>query len=176
MTDSHAQYRPKRLGTLHGFVGVGLGQEHLLSLPKVSAIYSLGFKQNRRFKFRSSRLPFSGIHDLPENGLLFGTEVSMFVLFAGTFSTSALIGIKSGPVTAETSITRQFLASPDGDIVARQSTLNPKLGVKMGPIWLKTGPSFLLGSEDVYGSIFGDFLKIGGTAFNVELSYQFSRQ
>jgi len=106
-----------------------------------------------------------------QNSFYIGSEVSIAVVFAGAISISGTTGFKIGRFTTDCSLTRLWLANPSGDVVSRQTTLNPKFGFMIGPIWVKTGPSFLITNENIFGESFGNFLHIGQIPFNIELNY-----
>jgi hypothetical protein len=162
----HGQYHKLRNNNVQfvGTIGLGLGQENIISFPKLSGLAS----------FRLGRNSGAAYGNFQKDALYVGSEASIVVLFAGAVSISGISGIKKGPLTADCALTRLWLANPDGDIVARQTTLNPKFGVMFGPAWLKVGPSFLLTNEDVFRDIFGDFMHVAGLGINLELNYNLS--
>jgi len=144
-----------------GSVGIGIGQENFVSLPKLSAYASYNLLNNID----------STDHNLQKCNIYLGAEVSMFVFFAGAFSISGTAGLQTGPITLDCAITRLWLSDAEGDIAGRQTTLNPKIGGMIGPIWIKAGPSFLLTNENVVSETFGNFMRIGDYYMNVEVNY-----
>jgi hypothetical protein len=147
-----------------GSVGLGLGQENLISLPKLSGMVS----------FKLNNGTYSKLGQLQKFSFYVGTEASIVVFFAGAFSISGTGGFKTGPITTDCSLTKLYLVNPDGNVVARQTTLNPKIGVMIGQVWIKTGPSFLLSEYDIFRETFGNFMHIGNVAFNFEVNYYFA--
>lgn len=147
-----------------GTMGLGVGQENLVSLPKLSGFAS----------FKLGNRSISNHGNFQKNSFYLGAEASIVVFFAGAVSISGTTGLKTGPLSFDCSLTRLWLANPDGDVVARQTTLNPKIGIMMGPVWLKAGPSFLLTDYDIFGESFGNFMHIGNIACNLELNYNLS--
>ncbi len=146
-----------------GSVGIGIGQENFVSLPKLSAYASYNFLNNKE----------GANQELQNCNIYFGLEASMFVFFAGAFSISGTAGLKAGPVTLDCALTRLWLSDSEGDIVGRQTTLNPKIGGMIGPVWIKAGPSFLLTDENVVSETFGNFMRIDNYYINVEVNYFF---
>lgn len=144
-----------------GSVGIGIGQENFVSLPKLGAYASYNLPNNKD----------TTSHNLQKCNIYLGAEVSMFVFFAGAFSISGTAGLQTGPITLDCAITRLWLSDAEGDIAGRQTTLNPKIGGMIGPIWIKAGPSFLLTNENVVSETFGNFMRIGDYYMNVEVNY-----
>lgn len=168
---SHSQYRRNRFYRKHrlqhnsnidwaGTLGVAMGGENLLSVPKLSGYGSLPFGKRRKSHRNFSR-----------NAFYFGSEVSLLVFFGGAFSIAAVTGIKAGPITLDCNINRMILSNPNGDIVGRQSTINPKFGCMLGPVWLKVGPSFLLTDTPIWTDITGGFMQIKDTPLNIEVVF-----
>lgn len=158
-------FRPKNdIVQMVGMAGIGVGQENLVGLPKLSgfASFKLGRQSNSKFG------------NFQKSAFYIGSEASIVVLFAGAASISGTAGFKTGRFTTDCSLSRLWLANSDGDVVARQTTLNPKIGVMIGPVWIKTGPSFLLTNENVFRDLFGNFMHITNIPFNLELNYNFT--
>lgn len=146
---------------LVGTVGLGVGQENLVSMPKLSGFAS----------FKLGNRSISNHGNFQKNAFYLGSEASVLIFFAGAVSVSGTAGIKVGSLSFDGSLTRLWLANPDGNVVARQTTLNPKMGVMIGPVWLKAGPSFLLTDNSVWRELFGNFMHIDHIACNLELNY-----
>jgi len=49
-----------------------------------------------------------------------------------------------------------------------KSIYNPKLGIYLGPVWVKAGPSFTVSQKKEFAF---DVIKINNTNFNFEVSY-----
>lgn len=144
-----------------GSTGIGIGQENFVSLPKLSAYVSYNLLNNND----------TTSNTLQKCNIYFGAEASMLVFFGGTFSISGTAGLQTGPITLDCPITRLWLSDAEGDIAGRQTTINPKIGGMIGPIWIKAGPSFLLTDDEFVGDIFGNFMRIGDYYMNVEVNY-----
>jgi hypothetical protein len=140
-------------------VGLSAGQETFIGLPKLSAYkaFPLLSKNNKSPKY--------GFH---RYSIYAGADVSTFVFFAGVFTASGNVGFVAGPVTLDNSLAFTVVSSPESEN-SNYSTCNPKLGLIIGPIWLKAGPSFAVhGNPD-----WGNWMKKNGTCYNVELHYLF---
>ncbi len=164
--NASAQYYHKsnKLLKFVGAAGIAAGPENLISLPKLSgfASFKLGGKADHRFG------------NFQRHSFYIGTESSIVILFAAAGSISGVAGFKSDRFTLDCSLTRLWLMNPEGDIVSRQTTLNPKIGVMFGPIWMKVGPSVLMTNENIFRDTFGNFLHIGNVPFNLEVNYNLS--
>lgn len=160
---TYAQYFKLKNNSVQfvGAAGIGVGQENLVSMPKLSGLMSikLGSKSNSKFG------------NFQKNAFYVGAEGSILIFFTGAWSISGTSGIKINRFTTDCSLTRLWLANPNGSIVSRQTTLNPKFGIMFGPVWLKGGPSFLLTNENIFRDSFGNFMHIGKVPFNLELNY-----
>lgn len=144
-----------------GSVGIEIGQENFVSLPKFSAYASYNLLNNKD----------STSDNLEKGCVYFGVEGSMFVFFAGAFSVSGTTGFQAGRLTLDCALTRLWLSDADGYSVGRQTTLNPKIGVMFGPVWIKAGPSLLLTNDDFISETLGNFMRIGNNYINVEVNY-----
>jgi hypothetical protein len=144
-------------------VGISAGQETFIGFPKLGAYKE--FSLTPKAQPLHGRKQFSGFGKC---SFYVGAEASMLVFFAGAFTISADAGFALGPVTIDNSLTRTVFASPVGDRNSYSTTYNPKLGLNIGPVWLKAGPSFKLGKSD---SPMGNWLTIGNNPYNVELLY-----
>lgn len=144
-----------------GSVGIEIGQENFVSLPKFSAYASYNLLNNKD----------SASDNLEKGCVYFGVEGSMFVFFAGAFSVSGTTGFQAGRLTLDCALTRLWLSDADGYSVGRQTTLNPKIGVMFGPVWIKAGPSLLLTNDDFISETLGNFMRIGNNYINVEVNY-----
>lgn len=139
--------------------GVSAGQETFIGAPKLGA-----YKEFAISKGRSGTPKFG----FSKASVYVGAETSLFVFFAGVISISANAGFNLAFVTIDNSITRTLVSSPD-NVKYSYTTYNPKLGIHIGPIWLKSGPSFALKqSEQMDG-----WLKLNGIHYNFELLFMF---
>ncbi len=146
----------KRIDLL-GHIGVSFGQETLIGLPKLGGICRLNFNRTKSIENR----PFKG------NSFYVGADLSMLVFFAGAFNTGVQAGFKFGPITIDNSFSQLSLMSPESDIVARQTSYNPKIGLVIGPAWLKFGPSYIIKGDNILRDGFG----MNNFPFNAELCY-----
>ncbi len=142
----------------HGAVGVSAGQENFIGAPKLGGYMDFSLHEKKSPKF--------GFHTFSAYA---GAEVSLFVFFAGTFSASAMCGVKAGPVTLDNSVSAATAVDSDGETTYSWRTWNPKLGLMIGPVWLKAGPSYVIGGKVEMGN----WMKVHGTHFNADLLYIF---
>jgi hypothetical protein len=143
-------------------VGISAGRETFIGLPKLGAYKEFSLLSQRPLHGRKQ---FSGFGNC---SFYAGAEASIFVIFAGVFSVSADAGFAFGPLTIDNSLTRSVIVSPDGGENSYYTTCNPKLGLNIGPVWLKAGPSYAVGKSD---AAMGNWLKKGNNHYNVELLY-----
>lgn len=147
--------RAKR-GSWIGSAGITAGQEYFISFPKLSCLREFPLTRNRP-KYGFSNFSFYA-----------GVEGSMFVMYAGVFGISANVGVAIGPFTVDNSITRTAIVGPSGERPGNYTTYNPKLGLNIGPIWLKAGPSILMDGNGIE-----DWAKINNRYYNFEVLYIF---
>lgn len=114
--------------------GVSAGQETFIGAPKLGVFKEFAFSKGR---YGSPKFGFS------QGAFYVGAETSIFIFFAGVISISANAGFNFGPLTIDNSITRTLVSSPN-DYKYSYTSYNPKFGIHVGPIWLKSGPSFAL--------------------------------
>jgi len=97
-------------------------------------------------------------------GAYTGLEYGGFMFFAIWGEIGVNTGVSLGPFTLDNSINSLFVLV-EGP-TRYQTTYNPKLGIHLGPVWLKAGPSFLISKESV---LFEDWIKIGKYNMNFEI-------
>ncbi len=151
--------RPRVFKDLIFAVGLSVGQETFIGLPKLSAYkeFPLSSKKNQKAKY-----------GFRTYSIYAGVEASLFVVFAGVFTASANVGFAAGPVTLDNSLAFTRVSDPEGDN-SNYSTYNPKLGLMIRPVWLKAGPSFVINGNPDWGK----WMKVNGRCYNVELHYFF---
>jgi len=142
------------------YVGFGAGPETGLSLlmPKLS-YYNF---QNRK-----------------NLSTYYGIEGSYWIIIAQWMSLDFLYGVKKNIFTFDTSIGVWWYPKLDNKNTSSEvvgpyfhSTLNPKIGVKLGRVWLKGGPSIFLYKnypKDQGPIGITDMIKIGHTLCNFEI-------
>ena len=138
-----------------GYGGIGVGQEYFFGV-KGSVIKPFAFQKR-------ARKPKYGLYPL---GAYAGLEANGFSLFAAWGGVGVNGGFTVSNFTMDCSLMNWYAVGPDGQKVPSQQSLNPKLGLRMGPVWLKAGPSFLL-SQDSFAP---EQLKIGRLNYNFELN------
>lgn len=146
-----------------GQIGIAAGQEHFISTPKGSVFLDTGFEYPRRFPRKE--IDWNSFSDI---GFHVGPQLSIFVLFGGWFSYGFQGGISIKPFTFDVSFTRTIVQNPDSEVVGRDNTLNPKIGIFIGPVWIQGGPSFAMNGKS---SNFNNIIRINGQPCNFELSY-----
>ncbi len=154
----HYYFPEKRAKRWHsiGAAGISVGQESFIGLPK---LYGLG-------EFRiAGKQPDYGFANLSLYG---GGELSLFGFHALALGISANTGVAVGPFTIDNSITYTIRRGPSGEKPGNYTTYNPKLGLNIGPIWLKAGPSILLDGKGIE-----DWTKINNRYYNFEVLYIF---
>jgi len=139
--------------------GLSLGQETIIGLPKFGGLASYNLSNNKYKRF-------GGFY---KSSIYFGSEVSLFAIVAGAWSISGIAGINLNRFTFESSITRLGISSPDGNVKERETNLNLKLGVILGPVWIRVGPSYFH-NESIWQTNFDDFLSINGTYMNIDVT------
>ncbi len=138
--------------------GVSVGQETFIGFPKVSAYKQFPFTK----RYSNYLQPGFG------NGAVYvGVDASVFVVFVGVLSVGPTVGYGYKCFSVDNSVTYTAYESGDGELVEEYWTCNPKLGINIGPVWLKAGPSFQL--TPTHSGM--NMLPIGNTSMNVELLY-----
>mgnify|MGYP000270931559 CR=1 FL=1 len=138
-------------------VGGSAGHEAFIGAPK------MGFYKPWAIKGKGQRPSRNGFYPV---SFYAGSETSLFVLFAGTFSISATTGFNAEWFTLDGSVSRTSVASPDGDVVSRFTTFNPKLGLAIRKVWIKAGPCYFINGEP-----WENWVNINGIPFNFEVRY-----
>jgi len=118
-------------------VGLSAGQETFIGFPKFGA-----YKQ---FPIHYARCkgPQLGFR---HPAIYAGVDGSLFVFFAGAFSVGPTIGYGHGPFSIDNSLTFTLITQPES-VNEKNWSYNPKIGINIGPVWLKAGPSFSLYAE-----------------------------
>jgi hypothetical protein len=140
---------------LHFAVGIAAGQETFFGAPKFGfyALFPAFQKEAKSPKYGFKSGSFYA-----------GVEGSLFVVFIGIFSVSGTCGLVMNRFTLDHALTCTLVSDPSSNNTT-YATSNPKLGVQLGPVWLKAGPSFLLrGPAD-----WGDWMLVGNVRLNVDL-------
>ncbi|MCR9172147.1 MAG: hypothetical protein NXI10_06630 [bacterium] len=156
-------FHPHSNVNIVGQIGIAAGQEHFISAPKGGVFLDTGGEYPRHLKMRN--LDWDSFSDV---GFHAGPQLSMFILFGGWFSYGVQGGISVKPFTFDVSITRTTILNPDSDVVGRDNTINPKLGIFVGPVWVQCGPSFAMNGK---GENLNNIIRLNGQPFNFELSY-----
>lgn len=145
------------LGQKSGFwayFGGSFGTETLIGLPNMGVLGHYNFTHSKS-TFKSGTSIYGGVN------------CSAFVLFAGAFSYGINSGVKTGPLTLDVSLSNLRITNNDGDIVSRQSSLSPKIGILLKDVWLKFGYSRIISGKNILHEDFG----IPNFPMNIELSY-----
>lgn len=140
---------------IFGAAGIAIGQEHFAAV-KGSIIKPINFGYRPRY------YPKYGFY---KHGAYASLEGSMFGMFAIWAGLGVNIGYNLGPLTLDNSVTAWGIAGENASFGI--VTYNPKVGIRVGPVWLKSGPSFLLAGEE----FIDNYLKIGRYNMNFELLY-----
>jgi len=139
-------------------IGVSAGHETVISAPRLGAIFAIPFEGQTGYARNKASLGRFSFYT--------GVEASIFVFFAGTFGISGNAGLKIGPFTIDNSFTHTIVAGPSGES-HNYSSLNPKVGLKLGPIWIKAGPCYRLrGNFEL-----DKWVQIGSIPFNFDILY-----
>lgn len=150
-----------------GQIGVSAGQETFIGAPRGGLFMDFG----RDWKGSMRNAPVglysdeAGFSDL---GFHAGIQTSMLVFFAGWFSIGADAGFTLKPISLDVSVSRTIVVDPDGETVGRDNTVNPKLGVFIGPVWIQGGPSFAMNGK---GENYNNIIRIDDIPFNFEVTY-----
>ncbi|MBK7129902.1 MAG: hypothetical protein IPM74_04640 [Crocinitomicaceae bacterium] len=148
----------------HLYMGLALGRETFISmfLPKIGVMGTVSFgKQKKNSSF--------GV-DFPKYGMYGAADLTIFGLFQVALSMTTWVGFKIGPLTIDNSIAfvRGF---PDGKKVNDDfylRTINPKIGLKIGIVWLKFGPSYTISGK---WDQLDNWFKIKNNFFNFDLNF-----
>ncbi len=138
-------------------VGVSAGRETFIGLPK------FGVYKQFPMRYTKCKGPQLGFRS---PAIYAGVDGSLFVFFAGAFSVGPTLGYGHGPFSVDNSLTITLITSPEG-ANEKNWSYNPKVGVNIGPIWIKAGPSFQLYTETSWGN----WVQIGNVSMNFELLY-----
>ncbi|MSQ79850.1 MAG: hypothetical protein EXR21_09300 [Flavobacteriaceae bacterium] len=143
------------------YVGVAVGKETFVSIlmPKFGV---LGYKDIGRIGYIKSG-------DMSKYAFYGAADITLFGLFQPVLTITGYVGFKIGSITIDNSLA--FLnVFPDGKWLKdkHQFTYNPKIGLKVGSIWVKVGPSFML--EPKYG-LLDDWMKLGNNYYNFDLNF-----
>lgn len=136
--------------------GISLGPENGITFipTKVSLYYYLAEKNYEKYV---------------------GAEFGAWLIAFPCFSVDILAGVKKNEYTFDTSLS--YLVVPEQDIpeygyspIKSYFAINPKLGIKTGWFWFKSGPSFTFFKRN--DPSIAELNKIGKLFFNFELSLQ----
>lgn len=97
--------------------------------------------------------------------MYFGLEGSFFALFGVWRGIGANAGFNFQRITIDNSLTWFRVSGSDGGNTI--ITNNPKLGLKLGKVWIKAGPSFQINSNDALEN----WMKIGQLNYNLEVTF-----
>lgn len=122
-------------------LGAQVGQENFFGL-KGSILFPYYFsKESSRYKFSRKWNSNNGKFDKP--CIYSGLDLSAMGLFAVWFSAGINAGISLKYITLDNNIAFFGIAGPENQF-GNHTTYNPKIGVLIGPVWIKAGPSFLI--------------------------------
>lgn len=155
-TTSSNYYKPQQTKWLNS-AGVSAGQETFIG-AKLGVYREFSLVRDRRDD-----------RNFRKFSLYAGPEASLFVFFAGVFSFSATGGVALGPFTLDNAVTYTTFVSPNGHAGQDYGSLNPKIGLQLGPVWLKAGPSYLISGSTIWGDY--RFLEINEQPWNFEIRY-----
>ena len=150
-------------------LGIGAGYEYVLFALKGSLIKPYRFKSrykyvtiSQRFKSRHAKYGFYPF------GSYVGLDFNAMGLAAAWLSIGTTIGLSFPFFTLDNSLTFSGWTGPDGGYQnGGHISWNPKLGLRIGPVWLKSGPSLILGTT----TIDENWLKFNQYNLNFELSF-----
>ncbi len=136
--------------------GLAIGQETFIATPRAGILGEFAIiRRNRNAKMWN-------FHRFSIYG---GAEGSIFGLFVFGGSAAAVGGIKMSVFTLDINASVSGFALNDAKF--GYSTYNPKLGLVLGPVWLKVGPSFQFNGNRE--PVWEDFVTQKGQAYNVEI-------
>lgn len=138
-------------------VGASVGRETFIGLPK------FGFYKQFPVHYARCKGPQLGFR---APAFYAGIDGSLFVFFAGAFSVGPTLGYGHGPFSIDNSLSFTLITSPES-ANEKNWSYNPKVGLNIGPVWIKAGPCFPLHTETSWG----DWVQIGNVSMNFELLY-----
>lgn len=138
-------------------VGISAGRETFIGLPKFGAYRQFPIPYTR---CKGPKLGFR------QPVVYAGIDGSLFVFFAGAYSVGPTLGYGHGPFSIDNSLTITWITAPESQ-TEKNWSYNPKVGVNVGPVWIKAGPSFPLYTETSWA----DWVQIGNVSMNFELLY-----
>lgn len=129
----------------------------------------------------SAFLPKIGYYNFKESGnfeTYFGAEASFWVIQWPMLSADILYGIKKNLFTFDTSLGVLWL--PKATYVKTTPhrthiTLNPKIGIRLGKVWIKAGPGVFLYKNYIReeSAPILNLVRIGSVHYNFEILYKF---
>lgn len=140
------------------YFGFGVGQESYISMPK------LGFVRQFPIVFNKGN---SEIEIANRYSFYVAADVSMLAIVGFVVTPSVYAGVKAGPITFDLSLANSTYVYYQDKRTVQQLTYNPKLGLKLGNVWLKVGTSMLLKNEFVNK----EFFKWGKHYVNLNLNF-----
>ncbi|MFY0644892.1 MAG: hypothetical protein JXR19_10535 [Bacteroidia bacterium] len=135
--------------------GFGIGQEYWYGV-NLSFIQQFPLTTQTYFKRHYGFRPVA---------LYTGLDINFFGHFAFWAGAGINVGIALGPLTIDNSLSTWGIIGPDRKSFS-QKLYNPKIGIHIGRVWLKAGPSFLL-SDERWSE---DQLKLGKYNMNISVS------
>jgi len=157
----------KRIHNPTMYIGLAAGKETFISgfFPKLGILQSINIgkrefnpvyeynseKNNNYFKYK----------DMPKYSFYGGADITFFGFFSAVLTFSGYTGFKIGIFTIDNSIA--YLTT----FPKYQLTYNSKIGIKLGPIWVKSGPSFIL--KNTY-AISDSWMKFNNNYYNFDLN------
>jgi hypothetical protein len=144
------------------YIGFAVGHETFVSatFPKFGVLGYLPLGNDSR--------SYDDKRNLSKFAIYGGADLSIFALFQPAIGVTGYSGVKMRFFTIDNSLA--FLNGfPDGKIVndKHQFTYNPKIGIKLGSVWLKVGPSFII--EDRWIEL-NKWMKVGSHFYNIDLN------
>ena len=136
-------------------LGIGVGQEYFFGV-KGSLVKPFPFG-------RTLKKPKFGFYP---KCFYVSIGASAFGLFAVWGGVGLNAGVSLGIFTLDNSVVAWGIVGPDSQTFG-STTYNPKIGLHLGPIWFKAGPSFRLSKELTDPNL----LRPGRYNLNFELSY-----
>jgi hypothetical protein len=154
---AHTEFRSKKgRNRWFGTIGAAIGQETFIGAPRFGIYKEFAWKHGSfQDGYKSS-------------GCYVGVEGSTLVwIGAGIYTVGVNAGVRHQSFTLDNSLSRTIVADTDMQTFAFYNSCNPKIGCRLGPVWIKTGPSiWLSGNAD-----WGRWMKIGSLPVNVEVHY-----
>jgi hypothetical protein len=136
--------------------GLSLGQETFISTPRGGILGEIVLvRKNRRGRLWN-------FHPVSVYG---GAEGSLFGVFAFGGSAAVVSGLKLSIFTLDINAAVSGFAVNEAKI--GYSTYNPKVGLIIGPVWLKCGPSYRFNSNKE--PVFDGFMSTNNQAYNIEM-------